>query len=59
MVDAAERAEEVEDGRGRRLAFALGGGTFLCLAAAGLLLWSRQGSAVFTDVVLAAIAWCF
>ncbi len=57
MIDAAEQA--VEEGRGRRLAFALGGGAFLSLAAAGLLLWSREGSAVFADVVLAAIAWCF
>jgi glucose dehydrogenase len=59
VIDAAERADEAEDGRGRRLALALGGGAFLCLAGAGLLLWSRQGSAVFADVVLAAVAWCF
>jgi hypothetical protein len=30
-----------------------------CLVAAGLLLWSRQGGAVFSDVVLSALAWCF
>ena len=31
----------------------------LCLVAAGLLLWSRHGAAVFSDTVLAALAWCF
>ncbi len=30
-----------------------------CLVVAGLLLWSRQGEAVFSDTVLAALAWCF
>lgn len=29
------------------------------LLAAGLALWSRHGDAVFTDVILAALAWCF
>jgi hypothetical protein len=32
----------------------------LSLVAAGALLWSRHGSAVFVDnPVLAALAWCF
>jgi hypothetical protein len=31
----------------------------LCLIGAGLLLWGRHGTAVFSDTVLAAIAWCF
>ena len=31
----------------------------LCLVGTGLLLWSRQGAAVFSDTVLAALAWCF
>ena len=31
----------------------------LCLVGAGLLLWARQGTAVFNDTVLAALAWCF
>jgi hypothetical protein len=35
------------------------GGAVLCAAAAGLLLWSRQGEAVFSDMVLTALAWCF
>jgi hypothetical protein len=30
-----------------------------CIVAAGLLLWSRQGDAVFSDMVLTALAWCF
>jgi hypothetical protein len=29
------------------------------LTAAGLLLWKRNGDAVFGDMVLAALAWCF
>lgn len=29
------------------------------LAAAGLLLWAAQGPAVFNEVVIAALAWCF
>jgi hypothetical protein len=36
------------------LAAALG-----CAVAAGLLLWSRQGDAVFSDLVLTALSWCF
>ncbi len=30
-----------------------------CLVAAGILLWSHRGDAVFSDMVLAALAWCF
>ncbi len=30
-----------------------------CLVAAGAVLWWRQGDAVFSDMVLAALAWCF
>jgi hypothetical protein len=29
------------------------------LVVAGLLLWRSRGDAVFADVVLAALAWCF
>ncbi|HEX2138062.1 MAG TPA: hypothetical protein VHG30_19585 [Microvirga sp.] len=31
----------------------------VCLVAAGLVLWASRGDAVFADVVLAALAWCF
>jgi hypothetical protein len=34
-------------------------GAIACLVGAGLLLWSRQGEAVFGDMVIAALAWCF
>jgi hypothetical protein len=34
-------------------------GSVVSLCAAGLLLWSERGAAVFTDTVLAALAWCF
>lgn len=42
-----------------RAAVLLVGLAFAALAGAGLLLWSVQGPAVFNDVVLAALAWCF
>jgi hypothetical protein len=29
------------------------------VVAAGLLLWWRFGAAIFNDMVLAALAWCF
>ncbi|MDF2813126.1 MAG: hypothetical protein K0S56_4157 [Microvirga sp.] len=35
------------------------GGAVACLIGAGGLLWWRQGGAVFNDMVLAALAWCF
>jgi hypothetical protein len=35
------------------------GAGILCLVGAGLVLWAHQGDAVFSDVVLAALAWCF
>lgn len=30
-----------------------------CAIGAGLLLWSVRGDAVFSDLVLTALAWCF
>jgi hypothetical protein len=45
--------------RSRRLAFGIAVAAALCLVAAGLLLWSRHGAAVFSDTVMAALAWCF
>ncbi|WP_153245859.1 hypothetical protein [Microvirga brassicacearum] len=35
------------------------GGAVACLIGAGGILWWRQGGAVFNDMVLAALAWCF
>ena len=43
----------------RRLGMVLLIGTCATLVAAGGLLWSRHGAAVFSDMVVAAIAWCF
>ena len=42
-----------------RAAIALWAGAALCLVAAGLVLWDARGAGVFTDVLAAAIAWCF
>lgn len=44
---------------GAGLRVALWGGTVLAIVAAGLLLWSARASAVFVDMLSAAIAWCF
>ena len=30
-----------------------------CLVAVGGVLWWRQGGAVFNDMILAGLAWCF
>lgn len=42
-----------------RLGLALVAAGVIALVGAGLLLWAAQGPAVFTEVVLAALAWCF
>ncbi|HSP26848.1 MAG TPA: hypothetical protein VLQ65_16910 [Saliniramus sp.] len=44
---------------GRGFAFALGGASLVMLFAAGGLLWWRHGDAVFTEIALAGLAWCF
>jgi hypothetical protein len=45
--------------RPHRPALILSAAAALCLVGAGLLLWWRYGDAVFSDTVLAALAWCF
>ncbi len=45
--------------RASRPALLVAAAAALCLVGAGLLLWGRQGAAVFGDTVLAALAWCF
>ena len=45
--------------RAARPALLLVGGAAICLVGAGLLLWWHRGAAVFSDLVLAALAWCF
>lgn len=44
---------------GRGAAFGLIGCAAAMLVAAGGLLWWRYGGAVFSDVVMAGLAWCF
>lgn len=50
------------EGRGRGLFSRPGrwllGGAVLALLLAGGLLWARHGGAVFTAIMLSAIAWC-
>jgi hypothetical protein len=43
----------------RQLGRALIAAAILCLVGAGGLLWWRYGGAVFNDMVLAGLAWCF
>ena len=43
----------------RRFGALLWAGAGLALVAAGLLLWADRGARVFTDMLSAAIAWCF
>jgi hypothetical protein len=44
---------------GRVLALALGGASLAMLLGAGGLLWWRHGDAVFTEIALSGLAWCF
>ena len=53
----ADRTVDIE--RTSRSGWTLIAAAVALLVAAGLLLWSRHGAAVFSDTVLAALAWCF
>ena len=35
------------------------GTAIVCLVLSGVLLWARHGETVFSDLVLAGLAWCF
>jgi hypothetical protein len=43
----------------RRVRMSLLAGALLCLLGSGGLLWWRYGGAVFNDLVLTSLAWCF
>jgi len=43
----------------RRAGLALVAGAILCLVASGGLLWWHYGGAIFSDMVVATLAWCF
>ena len=47
------------DQQERRARMGLVVGAVLCLVASGGLLWWRYGGAVFNDLVLTTLAWCF
>jgi hypothetical protein len=55
-ADREKTRPEARPARTGALLLGLGG---LALVATGGLLWWRNGAAVFTDTVLAALAWCF
>ena len=59
-LDLAARSEEpAVPPRPTRTAPLLFAGAGLLFIAAGGLLWWRNGASVFTDMALAALAWCF
>ncbi len=43
----------------RRTGLALIAAAVLCLVVSGGLLWWHYGGAIFNDMVLATLAWCF
>jgi cytochrome c-type biogenesis protein CcmH/NrfF len=57
--DDADPDASTGDPTGAGLRLALWGGAVLALVAGGLVLWSARASAVFVDMLSAAIAWCF
>jgi hypothetical protein len=58
MSSSAEQPD-LQAARPSRAGLVLVAASVALLVAAGLLLWRRNGDAVFGDLVLAALAWCF
>lgn len=58
-ADASRSESELDAPRLGRLGAWLLVASVAMLTSAGLLLWATQGPAVFSEVVLAALAWCF
>lgn len=58
-ADAPRAGDAARAGARPGVALAAGALAFAGLAGAGLLMWAAQGDAVFAQVVLAALAWCF
>jgi hypothetical protein len=54
----ADRSEAMPSGT-RGAGLLLAAAAVACLVGAGLLLWARSGDAIFSDLVLSALAWCF
>jgi hypothetical protein len=61
MMDAEMRPtrSQAVPSRSGAAGLVLAGAAVACLAAGGLLLWGSHGGAVFSEMVLAAVAWCF
>jgi hypothetical protein len=59
MSAAADQQSLASERRTSRAALLVAVAVALCLVGAGLLFWARHGDAVFSDTVLAALAWCF
>jgi hypothetical protein len=58
-IEVADRRNADAPARSPPIGRALLASAALCLVAAGSLLWWRNGAAVFSDMVLGALAWCF
>ena len=58
-LDLAAPSEKPVPARPTRAAPLLFAGAGLFFIAAGGLMWWRNGASVFTDMALAALAWCF
>jgi hypothetical protein len=62
-IHARRAAMSIETGdipqQERRVRMSLLAGALLCLLGSGGLLWWRYGGAVFNDLVLTSLAWCF
>jgi hypothetical protein len=59
MSVEARPTEAEGDHRTSRSGTALWAGAAACLVAAGLVLWAVRGGAIFSEMVLSAVAWCF
>jgi hypothetical protein len=52
-------SEALERKQVRIMSRALFAAALICVIASGALLWGRYGGAIFNDMVLATLAWCF
>jgi len=59
VADGRDLAAGPNEGGRSLLVIALWVGTAVTVLAAGLLLWSSQGEALFLDMVASAFAMCF
>ncbi len=59
MTNPAAPSSHEEVARPGFAGWLLWGAAVTAIVAAGLVLWSARASAVFVDMLSAAVAWCF